>query len=402
MGSRLGWWLIAGVVASGCGGSSKTHTPPGDGCRGCEAGAAGTENTAEGGGSGTSAGADALAGSDSGGGGTAQRGGSSGSSGSSASGGNAGGSAGSEAAGAAGDPSEGGTAGESPVAACEPGATRCLSQREICSSEGQWVQGDESCTIALAGSSEGGLMCALRADGRVTCFGGSGERLLDSIGPLPSLAGAVALSVADEPDEAQLALCVTTADPKLYCQSVHTVREFERVHAGTTGMYGTCFADGTTIRCEGSLVWEVPASGGITKLVMGNEKVYALGADGSLSTLNFFDAFREDRYIDVATNGVGACAVREVGPIECVPDIPAPDALQVPYRRVALEFGGRVCGIRREGTIACWSTPESEPFIAPEGLFTEIAATWGGMCAVRTDGSIACFGDEEFSVPAGW
>lgn len=136
---------------------------------------------------------------------------------------------------------------------------------------------------------------------------------------------------------------------------------------------------------------------------MGNNNVFALGDDGRIASSNEYFVFPEDRYLDVATSGVGACAVREEGPIRCVRVDDPPEALEARYVRVALEYFGRVCAIRQEdAAIACWSIDVSAPFTPPAGQFTQIAATSNGMCAVRTDGSIVCFGDTDLPVPAGW
>jgi len=138
--------------------------------------------------------------------------------------------------------------------------------------------------------------------------------------------------------------------------------------------------------------------------VMGHEMLFALRDDGTLVQHGLIlGEFPDEPYIDVATSGVGACVVREDGFVRCIPELAMPEVLQVPYRKVALEHNGYACAIRRDdGGIDCWG-PESSPFYPPEGSFTQIAATWGGMCAVRTDGTTACFNmTVGFRVPQGW
>ena len=50
------------------------------------------------------------------------------------------------------------------------------------------------------------------------------------------------------------------------------------------------------------------------------------------------------------------------------------------------------CGVRANGSVACWGTNEvgrSEP---PEGQFTSVSAGSSATCGVRTDGAVACWG----------
>ena len=57
------------------------------------------------------------------------------------------------------------------------------------------------------------------------------------------------------------------------------------------------------------------------------------------------------------------------------------------------------CGIRTDGTIACWDTQTADTHSLvsglPEGTFTSIAVNNSNACAVRTDGTIACWGSTE-------
>ena len=50
------------------------------------------------------------------------------------------------------------------------------------------------------------------------------------------------------------------------------------------------------------------------------------------------------------------------------------------------------CGIRTDGTIACWGIDGLGQSSAPEGGFTAVAAGWGHSCGVRTDGTVNCWG----------
>jgi hypothetical protein len=50
------------------------------------------------------------------------------------------------------------------------------------------------------------------------------------------------------------------------------------------------------------------------------------------------------------------------------------------------------CGLRTDGTIACWGRDLSGESTPPSGTFRHIAAGGGHTCAVRTTGEVACWG----------
>jgi hypothetical protein len=232
-------------------------------------------------------------------------------------------------------------------------------------------------------------------------------------GPLPVVPGALSVSVTDYP-VSTAAVCILKPDKQLLCLKKDG-GEFviDNVQAAATGQLGVCFADGMAIRCEQTPRPETPvlgapieAPGTFTKLVMGHEMLYALRDDGFLVQHgHFVGTFPDEPYLDVVASGFVSCVLRTDGSVQCLRDVPVPDGLQGPYRRIALAHFDSVCGIRLDGTIACWAGPNGLVFPAPEGEFTQIAATRNEMCAVRTDGAITCFGttERDYSwVPEGW
>ena len=52
------------------------------------------------------------------------------------------------------------------------------------------------------------------------------------------------------------------------------------------------------------------------------------------------------------------------------------------------------CGIRADGTAACWGDNHVGQSDAPEGVFTAISAGDMFSCAIRADGTVACWGDD--------
>jgi hypothetical protein len=49
-----------------------------------------------------------------------------------------------------------------------------------------------------------------------------------------------------------------------------------------------------------------------------------------------------------------------------------------------------VCGVKTDGTIACWGTVDSSE--VPAGTFTSVSVGRDGdVCGVKTDGTVACW-----------
>ena len=66
--------------------------------------------------------------------------------------------------------------------------------------------------------------------------------------------------------------------------------------------------------------------------------------------------------------------------------------------------GGHTCGVRQDGSVACWGDDESGAATPPEGKFTSISAGSSHTCGVQQDSSVACWGwddDGQATPPAG-
>ena len=53
-----------------------------------------------------------------------------------------------------------------------------------------------------------------------------------------------------------------------------------------------------------------------------------------------------------------------------------------------------VCGLRRDGTVACAGANDDGQATPPAGTFTQIAAGWGFTCGLQGDGNVTCWGYE--------
>ena len=80
--------------------------------------------------------------------------------------------------------------------------------------------------------------------------------------------------------------------------------------------------------------------------------------------------------------------------------------IDIPDRSVRLGFTSvsaghdHVCGLRENGTVACWGIDAGGKAMSPEGRFTAVAAGGVFSCALCEDGSPLCWGDtSDFETP---
>jgi len=55
--------------------------------------------------------------------------------------------------------------------------------------------------------------------------------------------------------------------------------------------------------------------------------------------------------------------------------------------------GNFACGVRTDGSVACWGDNASGQATPPTGMFSYVSAGGAFACGLRTDGTIACWGD---------
>ena len=54
------------------------------------------------------------------------------------------------------------------------------------------------------------------------------------------------------------------------------------------------------------------------------------------------------------------------------------------------------CGVRGNGTVACWGKNSAGQATPPDGTFVSVSASYTHTCGLRTDGSVACWGDNTY------
>ena len=64
------------------------------------------------------------------------------------------------------------------------------------------------------------------------------------------------------------------------------------------------------------------------------------------------------------------------------------------FSQVSTRYG-HSCGVKTDGTIACWGEPDFLNFgqaTPPAGAFSQVSAGNRHTCGVKTDGTVACWG----------
>jgi hypothetical protein len=282
-----------------------------------------------------------------------------------------------------------------------------VSYRERCSEDGRWVEEDFSCAVHLGPSAEHSVICAVKADGRVHCWGQ--EYFATQV--LALIAGApwVEIHLADELS-ANPSVCAVDAQRSASCWTTPS-GGLPRRFAGplrslALGAYGYC-----TLSAEGSLFCPYPEAltstvfddpGPFVSIELNNDGLYALGEDGTLHAPPYM-MFPAGRYLDSSANGNGACAVREDGTLVCLPWGVPDEVAAERFVDVEVNYSNGVCARRRDDTVLCWAASEQAPLPEPPGgRFKSLASSNSAFCGVRDDGSVGCWGDPYFETPDGW
>jgi hypothetical protein len=62
------------------------------------------------------------------------------------------------------------------------------------------------------------------------------------------------------------------------------------------------------------------------------------------------------------------------------------------FRQVSVG-GNHACGLKSNGTIACWGDNSSGQLNAPSGAFNQISTEGFHTCGLKSDGTLICWGD---------
>ena len=200
-----------------------------------------------------------------------------------------------------------------------------------------------------------------------------------------------------------------------------------RFTAVDTGIRSCGVRDDGTIECWGFNPWwpwrALPPEGQFTAVDTGGLGYScALGVDGVIGCWGGLFTGRglfppASRYTAVATERAHTTYP------DSISDYPTSCAIRADDRTVdcwgtylagspggqfsAIDGGlyGRYCGIRTDGTLACWRRNRTDLTDVPEGRFRAVAVGVTMSCAIRVDGTVGCWGEDAESgvteVPTG-
>ncbi len=107
----------------------------------------------------------------------------------------------------------------------------------------------------------------------------------------------------------------------------------------------------------------------------------------------------------VSSGQIHTCGVRTDGTLACWGDDTSGQASPPSGTFSQVSSGSsHTCGIRTDRTLACWGANSSGQASPPAGTFSQVSAGGFHTCAVRTNGTLACWGDNSLrqaSPPAG-
>ena len=275
--------------------------------------------------------------------------------------------------------------------------------------------GTIACTTEIVSGHDNDVYCALKADGRMNCWGSDRYDLskppYDATWPAaiakapPNL---VQLSVSNglESDTTGYLLCGVDREGTGTCWDNQGSKTMgQGLKAVTTSLFGTCVLDvhGAITACDAGLT-APPASGVYAEILPSESYVAALDIAG----VPFEPTFTAPAgtYVDLAVNDAHrVAAVRSDGAVVASFSGEDPVIRLGSFTHVAVDYEGRACAIDSGGEVICWpiETNGSLPALAPPpGPFVRIAGAEATFCAVRPTGMTACFGDVPIEVPAGW
>ena len=129
-------------------------------------------------------------------------------------------------------------------------------------------------------------------------------------------------------------------------------------------------------------------------------------ADNDLASLGLEDCGLGDgEFASVSAGGLHTCGVKRDGSVACWGWNEYGQATPPAGEFASVSAGGlHTCGVKRDGSIACWGRNRYGQATPPAGEFASVSAGWDHTCGVKRDGSVACWGRNRFgraTPPAG-
>ena len=100
-------------------------------------------------------------------------------------------------------------------------------------------------------------------------------------------------------------------------------------------------------------------------------------------------------FASVSAGGWHTCGVKGDGTVACWGWNVKGQATPPTGEFASVSAGGEhTCGLKRDGSVACWGDDRYGQTTPPAGEFTSVSAGFYHTCGVRRDGSVACRGDD--------
>ena len=104
-----------------------------------------------------------------------------------------------------------------------------------------------------------------------------------------------------------------------------------------------------------------------------------------------------EEFSSVSAGGSHACGVKTDGSVACWgDDLFGQDTLPSGEFSSVSAGHSHTCGVWTDGSVACWGDDLFGQDTLPSGEFSSVSAGLSYTCGVRTDGAVACWGDDFF------
>ena len=105
--------------------------------------------------------------------------------------------------------------------------------------------------------------------------------------------------------------------------------------------------------------------------------------------------------VSVSAGWDHTCGVRSDGSVACWGRYDSGQSTPPAGSFVSVSAGGgHTCGVRGDGSVACWGGYDVGQSTPPAGSFDSVSAGVAHTCGVRSDGSVACWGSDSYGKAA--
>lgn len=146
----------------------------------------------------------------------------------------------------------------------------------------------------------------------------------------------------------------------------------------------TCFGSDTALN--------QPPTGTFTDVSVDDQYACALAVDGHVECWGTRASSKrvDGTFKQVVVGSATRCTLDMAGAVSCLPDVRGTMPAG-PFERIS-SSSSHVCGLRSDGSVACWGTDSVSRLAPPAGPFTDVASYFTGVCARKMDGTAACWG----------